>query len=104
MQAPECELVHADAPGLEAESGLEGLDPPKSAAGEDLGRAAVTAIVKLSAAAGHPVPMPKLPKASDEGSGSGTSPLIVIGVPVILLALGGGLAALRRRQDAQAET
>jgi LPXTG-motif cell wall-anchored protein len=86
-----------------AEAGLEGLEPPKSAGGEDLGRSAVTAIVKLSAAAGHPVPTPKLPKASNEGSGSGTSPLIVIGVPVILLALGGGLAALRRRQDAQAD-
>ena len=85
-----------------SESGLEGLDPPKSAAGEDLGRSAVTAIVKLSAAAGHPVPTPKLPKASDTGSGSGTSPLIVIGVPVALLALGGLLAALRRRQEAQA--
>ena len=81
---------------------LEGVDPPKSANGEDLGRAAVTAIVKLSEAAGHPVPTPKLPNAGDSGSGNGTSPLIVIGVPVALLALGGLLAALRRRQEAQA--
>jgi hypothetical protein len=87
-------------PGSEA--GLQGLDPPKSAGGEDLGRSAVAAIVKLSAAAGHPVPAPKVPTAGG-GGGGGTSPLIVFGVPVALLALGGVLAALRRRQDATAE-
>jgi hypothetical protein len=81
---------------------LEGLDPPKSAKGEDLGRAAVTAIVKLSEAAGHPVPTPKLPKESG-GGGGGTSPLIVFGVPVALLIIGGVLAAIRRRQDTAAE-
>jgi hypothetical protein len=85
-----------------AEKGIEGLDPPKSAKGDDLGRSAVTAIVKLSAAAGHPVPTPKVPTASG-GGGGGTSPLVVFGVPVALLALGGLLATLRRRQDAKAE-
>jgi hypothetical protein len=85
-----------------SETGLQGLDPPKSAGGEDLGRSALTAIVKLSAAAGHPVPTPKVPTAGG-GGGGGTSPLIVFGVPVALLALGGVLAALRRRQDATAE-
>jgi hypothetical protein len=85
-----------------SETGLQGLAPPKSAGGEDLGRSAVAAIVKLSAAAGHPVPAPKIPTAGG-GGGGGTSPLIVFGVPVALLALGGVLAALRRRQDAAAE-
>jgi hypothetical protein len=85
-----------------SETGLQGLTPPKSAGGEDLGRSAVAAIVKLSAAAGHPVPTPKVPAAGG-GGGGGTSPLIVFGVPVALLALGGVLAALRRRQDATAE-
>ena len=84
------------------ETGLQGLAPPKSAGGEDMGRSAVAAIVKLSAAAGHPVPAPKVPTAGG-GGGGGTSPLIVFGVPVALLALGGVLAALRRRQDATAE-
>ena len=79
--------------------GLEGFDPPKSADGQDLGTAAVKAIVKLSAAAGHRVPTPKIPEASGGGSGGGTSPVIVIGVPVALLALGGLLAALRQRQE-----
>jgi hypothetical protein len=85
-----------------AEKGLDGLDPPKSAQGEDLGRAAVGAIVKLSKAAGHPVPTPTIPKASSGGGGGSTSPLLVFGVPVALLAIGGALAALRRRQDADA--
>jgi hypothetical protein len=84
-----------------AESALQGLAPPKSAGGEDLGRAAVGAIVKLSKAAGHPVPAPKIPTASG-GDGGDTSPLLVFGVPVALLALGGLLAALRRRQDTDA--
>src|SRR4051812_11167384 len=78
------------------EQALQGVDLPKSANGEDLGRAAVAAIVKLSTAAGHPVPAPKLPAAGG-GGGGGTSPIIVFGVPVALLALGGALAALRRR-------
>jgi hypothetical protein len=85
-----------------SETGLQGLSPPKSSGGEDLGRAAITAIVKLSAAAGHPVPAPKLPSGTGGGGGGGTSPLIVFGVPVALLALGGVLAALRRRQDTEA--
>jgi hypothetical protein len=86
-----------------SETGLQGVDPPKSGNGEDLGRAAIQAIVKLSAAAGHPVPAPKVPSGGGGGGGS-TSPLIVFGVPVLLLALGGVLAALRRRQDASVET
>jgi hypothetical protein len=86
-----------------SETGLQGLDPPKSANGDDLGRSAIAAIVKLSASAGHPVPAPKVPSGGGGGGGS-TSPLIVFGVPVALLALGGVLAALRRRQDATVET
>jgi hypothetical protein len=86
-----------------SETGLQGLDPPKSASGEDLGRSAIAAIGKLSAAAGHPVPAPKVPTAGGGGGGS-TSPLIVFGVPVALLALGGVLAALRRSQDTTVET
>jgi hypothetical protein len=85
------------------ENALKGFAPPKSAGGEDLGRAAVAAVVKLSETAGHPVPTPKLPKAGSGGGGGSTSPAIVFGVPVALLALGGLLAALRRRQDAAAQ-
>jgi hypothetical protein len=87
------------AAGLPAgtETALEGLQPPKSGTGDALGRAAVAAILRLAKAAGHPVPAPKLPAAGG-GGGGGTSPLIVFGVPVALLAIGGLLGALRRRQ------
>jgi LPXTG-motif cell wall-anchored protein len=83
-----------------AEKGIEGLAQPKSADGQDLARAAITAIVRTSKAAGHPVATPKLPKGG--GGGSGTSPAIVLGVPVALLALGGLLMAIRRRQEQSA--
>jgi hypothetical protein len=85
-----------------AENGLNGFAPPKSAQGEDLGRATVGAIVKLSKAAGHPVPAPKIPTAGSGGGGGGTSPLIIFVVPVALLAIGGVLAGLRRREEADA--
>jgi hypothetical protein len=82
------------------ETALQGLAPPKDSSGDALGRSAVAAILKLSAAAGHPVPAPKLPAASSGGGGGGgTSPAIVFGVPVALLAIGGLLARLRTRQN-----
>jgi hypothetical protein len=84
------------------ETALQGLEAPKTGTGDELGRAAVEAILKLSRAAGHPVPAPKLP-ASSGGGGGGTSPVVVFGVPVALLALGGLLMALRRRQDTRTE-
>jgi hypothetical protein len=83
------------------ETALQGLEPPKSGSGEALGRSAVEAILRLAKAGGHPVPAPKLPEAG--GGGGGTSPLIVFGVPVALLAIGGLLGALRRRQTPAAE-
>jgi hypothetical protein len=76
-------------------------DVPKPAAdtGDALGRAAIDAVVKLAAANGTPVPKPKLPPPSGKaGGGGGTSPAIIFGVPVLLLALGGALAAVRARQ------
>ena len=85
-----------------AEEGLEGVTPPESADGIELGRAAVKAIVGLSKAAGHPVPEPEIPEGA--GGGGGTSPLIVVGVPVGLLAIGGLLATLRRRQETATST
>jgi hypothetical protein len=85
-----------------SENALKGLAPPASAKGDDLGRAAVGAIVKLSQAVGKPVPAPKLPAAGAGGGGGGTSPVIVFLVPVALLALGGALVALRLRVDAKA--
>jgi hypothetical protein len=78
---------------------VNGLDKPKDGSSDALGRAAIDAVVKLAAASGHPVAKPTLPpSASGGGGGGGTSPAIIFGVPVLLLALGGALAALRARQ------
>jgi hypothetical protein len=85
-----------------SENALKGLDAPASN-GDALGRAAIAAVVKLAGAAGHPVPAPKVPATTGGSGGGGTSPLIIFGVPVMLLTLGGALAALRRRQQAKDE-
>lgn len=91
-------------PGNGAAS-LESLPPPKAATGDALGRAAIDATVRLAKATGHPVAQPKLPASSAAGGGGGgTSPAIVFGVPVALLALGGVLAALRGRQGDRTAT
>ena len=82
-----------------AKAALAGVEPPKSNKGDDMGRAAIDATLKMAAATGNPLPRPKLPEAD----GGGTSPAIVFGVPVALLALGGALAALRSRQQRTTE-
>src|SRR3954453_15111694 len=92
-------------------SSVANLDKPKSNSADALGRggiadargrAAIDAVLRLGPAAGHPLPKPKLPASSGGGGGGGTSPAIIFGVPVLLLALGGGLAALRARQTDRA--
>ena len=79
-----------------AKAALADVDKPKSGSGDDLGRAAIDATLAMAKAAGHPLPRPQL-KEGD--SGGGTSPAIIFGVPVVLLALGGALAAIRARQS-----
>jgi hypothetical protein len=80
-------------------SSLDGLAKPSSGSADALGRAAIDAVLKIASADGHPIAKPKLPQASGGGGGGGgTSPAIIFGVPVLLLAIGGGLAALRARQ------
>lgn len=70
--------------------------PPPGASLDSIGKSTLTAMGRMSAAAGHPVAVPKV--KSGGGSGSGTSPAVIFGVPVLFLALAGGLMALRRRQ------
>src|SRR4051812_5149371 len=77
---------------------LTKVPKPKSNSADDLGRAAIDGVVAIGQAAGHPVPKPALPASSSSGGGGGMSPAIIFGVPVLLLALGGLLAALRTRQ------
>jgi MYXO-CTERM domain-containing protein len=80
---------------------LKGMKPPGSSL-DSIASSTVDAMAALSKAAGHPV---KKPTVSGGGS-SGTSPAIIFGVPVLLLALAGALAALRRRgeEDEAGET
>jgi hypothetical protein len=87
--------------GDNAPDAIAELDPPGSESADALGRAAIDAALALAEADGKPVPAPKLPAAEDEGGG--TSPAIVFGVPVLLLAIGGALAALRTRRREEAE-
>lgn len=82
-----------------AAAALKSVKPPAAPAGGDaLGRAAIDATVAMAKGAGHPVPAPSVAKTSGSGGGGGTSPAIVFGIPVALLALGGVLAAIRARQ------
>ena len=76
---------------------LSGLKKPASGSADALGRSAIDGVLKIAAAAGHPQARPKLPAASS-GGGGGTSPAIIFGVPVLLLALGAVLATVRARQ------
>jgi hypothetical protein len=78
---------------------LRGLAKPTSASGDALGRAAIDGVLRIAAATGHPLPRPALPAAAAGSGGGGTSPAIIFGVPVLLLALGGALAALRARRQ-----
>lgn len=73
---------------------LEDVDTPDADSGDQLGRTAIEATRALAEAQGKPLPQPKLPPPEDEG---GTSPIVYF-LPIMLLALGGGLAALRARQ------
>ena len=73
---------------------IKGLPAP-GASLDSIGKGTLTAMGKISVAAGHPVPVPKV-KASGGGKSS-TSPAVIFGVPVLFLALAGGLMALRRR-------
>jgi len=84
------------AAGPKADATIKTLDPPGTSDGDKLGRAAIDATIALAKAHGKTIPAPKI---ADAGGGSGgTSPAIIFGVPVALLALGGALAALRNRQ------
>lgn len=83
-------------------SAVSGLGKPSSGSSDALGRAAIDGVLKIAAAAGHPLPKPRLPASTGGGGGGGTSPAIIFGVPVILLALGGALAAARARQSDRA--
>jgi hypothetical protein len=80
-----------------APSVIKSLGKPPGTGSDDLARGAIDAVVALSKAAGHPVPKPNVPGGG--GGGGSSSPLLIFGVPVLLLALAGLLATLKRRQS-----
>lgn len=61
---------------------------------DGLGRAAVEAVQKLAAAAGHPIHGFK--PSSTSGSGGGGSSALIFGVPLALLVVGLAIASYRR--------
>ncbi len=66
-------------------------------------RSAITAVEKMSAAAGHPIAAPKVAGGSP-GKSSGVSPALAFGAPVVLILLAAGVAALlRSRRDEEDE-
>jgi hypothetical protein len=70
---------------------------------DTLTTSAITAVEKLSAAAGHPLVPPKIAGTSS-GKSSGVSPALAFGAPVVLVLLAGGVAALlRSRKDEEDE-
>lgn len=75
-------------------SALRGLPAPGTSSVDALGRSAIEGVVRLARAAGHPVSAPKL---SGGGSSSASSPLLIFGVPVLVLGLAGLVMTLRRR-------
>jgi hypothetical protein len=84
-----------------AAAAIRGIALDNQHGSDGLVRAAAEAVPKLATASGHPVPTPKLPSVSSVGKGGkgggGTSPLLVFGAPVLLVALAALVAALRRR-------
>ncbi len=87
-------VANAKPPAAKA---IEEIEVDKDDKADDLARAAIEAIPKMATASGHPVPATKLPPgAADDG---GTSPAIVFGAPVALVALAALVVALRRRRD-----
>ena len=79
-----------------AGAALNGLHAPASANPDDLARSAIDATVLLAKAAGHPLPKPSVPGGG--GGGSSASPVLIFGVPVVLLAVAGVLMTLKRRE------
>jgi hypothetical protein len=81
-----------------AVSAIKGVSIDKSKNSDELVRAAIVAIPKLAKASGHPIAATPLPSETAKGRGGGTSPLLVFGAPVVLVALAALAVGLRRRR------
>jgi hypothetical protein len=80
-----------------AKLAVAGLAPPKGKTSADLARAAIPAVAKLSAAAGHDLRgIPGVPAASRGASGGSSTP-IVIALAAAAILVASALIVLRRR-------
>jgi hypothetical protein len=80
---------------------LSGLTVDARHGSDGLARSAIAAAVRLAAANGHPVSTPKVSSSCGSKAGGGTSPLIVVGGILGLLAVAFLASSLvGRRQDA----
>lgn len=82
--------------GSEA-SAVRGLAVPAKGSSDDLTRVAIEATQKVSAAAGHPLTLPKPAQAAKKGKSS-HAPLLAFLAPVVLLLLVGVLLWQGRRK------
>lgn len=85
--------------GDRAGPALAGVTVDQGAGPDGLARAALAALGKLTAANGTPVAVPKVAAGGGSRSGGGASPLLVFGVPVLLVGLAAGFAVLRGRDE-----
>lgn len=74
------------------------LPKPSGRQSDDLARAAIAAVPKLAAAAGHPIA--KRPAAGNIGSGGGAGTVTLIVVALIAIAIAGGVLVARHRLTA----
>lgn len=90
--------------GDNAGTALQTVTVPSEPGPDGLARTALVALGKLTAADGKPVPVPYVPETKKAGKSS-TSPVLVFGVPVLLVALAAAAAARRsrRREDDESE-
>jgi hypothetical protein len=84
---------------------LNPLLPVNAGDGSDgLAKAAIAAVQKLAADAGHPIAAPTIaPATTAKKSGGGTSPALTFGAPVLLVAIVAAGVALTRRRHGEDE-
>ncbi|HEY3725974.1 MAG TPA: hypothetical protein VGL51_02295 [Solirubrobacteraceae bacterium] len=99
-------VVMAAGYGLQGVTGpaklaVRGLSPPNGKTSTDLAQAAITAVAKLSSAAGHDLKgVPGVPGAGGGSGGSSTPIVIALAAAAILVAT--ALIVLRRRHPGRA--
>ncbi len=97
-------VVMANGYGTEGFTGpaklaVSALKPPAGRTSTYLAQAAITAVARISAAAGHPIKGVRgLPGSSSGSSGGSSTTPILIGLIVAALAVAGAVVLLRRRQ------